>query len=593
MYHNDRRPTGHAMTRASLTVITLLAAGAASVALAELLDVPGWWGLPAVPVTWYLLTWAGRASHRAWVRWNLSREAKSGAGPFVRAIEVWACVPKVSAGEAWFTAATTPTADLERAVLFPDSIGSEEDAVLADLNAATAASRRALVAGLRDLEDLAVAALRSPFHPLYPEADGILALVGHAPPRVFAHVRAAAAWRQRRPNVDPDFAEEAIAVRLLVGGLPVAALAALGHAGDTPRARQLRRLARFLALMRRGEALRAEEYASWAPELLLLAGRGIADLVPGSALLDAVPGGAAELERVLRRTPETVGDLSQLARDVPDVAHHVHQVLTRVLTHCRDLEMREFLAEGTPDRALTMHLRGLALVAEGRPREAVGEFEAALAHAPNFPAAAYCLALSRRRLGEHEAARDELRAYADRRTADPDAQLVLARYLAEEGREDDARGVYETTLRRFPRSLAIRVNFAQALSSWGRETEAAAQVETAHGDHPLDPHLALWTGRVRVHGGRAKDAVRPLRLAADRLQGPARAEAMFWLVAAYREQGRHDKALPYAMRLVDRLGSGQEGMLDEVAEYLEERHEYVVARAAADRARRLRGDAWA
>jgi tetratricopeptide (TPR) repeat protein len=580
------------MTRTTLTVIALLAAGAASLVIAALLDVPPWWGLPAVPVTWYALTWAGRTAHRAWVRWHLLREARRGAGRFVHAIGTWACVPKVSAGEAWFTRATTPTADLERAVLFPHAGGSEEDAVLADLNAATAASRRALVQGLRDLEDLAVQALGSPFHPLFPEADRILSLVGHAPPRLFAHVRAASAWETRRGSVDPDAAEEAIAVRLLVAGLPAAALAALAHAGPTVRARQLRRLARFLALMRRGEALRAEEYASWAPELLLLAGRGIPDLVPGSALLDAAPGGAAELERVVRRAPETVGDLSVLAREVTDLAPLVHQVLTRVLAHCRDVEMKQFLAEGTPDRALTMHLRGIALVSEGRPREAVGEFESALAHAPDFPAAAYCLAAARRRIGEDDAARDDLRAYAHRRAADPDAQLVLARYLAEEGREEDARGVFERTLQRFPRSLALRMNFAQALSSWGRETEAAAQVETAHGDHPLDPHLALWAGRVRVHGGRAKEAVRPLRLAADRLQGPARAEAMFWLVAAYREQGRHDKALPYAMRLVERLGSGQEGMLEEVAEYLEERHEFLTARAASDRARRLRGDAW-
>jgi tetratricopeptide (TPR) repeat protein len=580
------------MTRTTLTVIALLAAGAAAVGLADLLELPGWWGLPAVPVTWYALTWAGRTSHRAWVRWHLMREAKRGAGRFVRAIETWACIPKVSAGEAWFTRSTTPTADLERAVLFPEAIGGEEDAVLADLNAATPASRRALVKGLRDLQDLAVAALASPLDPLFPEADQILALLGYAPPRVLAQVRAARAWEARRGSVDPDAAEEAIAVRLLVAGLPAAALAVLAHADATPRARQIRRLARFLALMRRGEALRAEEYASWAPELLLLAGRGIPDLVPGSTLLDAVDGGAAGLERIVRRTPETVGDLSVLARDVPDLSHLVHQVLTRVLTHCREVEMKEFLAEGTPDRALTMHLRGMALVAEGRPREAVGEFEAALAHAPNFPAAAYCLAASRRRLGEDEAARDELRAYAHRRDADEGAQLVLARYLAEEGREEDARGVFEKTLLRFPRSLALRMNFAQALSSWGKETEAAAQVETAHGDHPLDPQIALWAGRVRVHGGRAKDAVRPLRLAADRLQGPARAEAMFWLVAAYREQGRHDKALPYAMRLVDRLGTGQESMLDDVAEYLEERHEFLRARAASDRARKLRGDAW-
>jgi predicted Zn-dependent protease len=581
------------MTRTMLTVVALLLAGAASMAMASLFEAPAWWGLPVLPPTWYLLTWTGRATHRAWVRAGLAREAKRGRGPIVRAIETWAAVPKVSAGEAWFTAATTPTADLERAVLFPDGLGNEEEAVLGDLNASSAASRRALVAGLRDLQDVAVEALGSPLHPLFPEAESVLALVGHPAPRLFTRFRAEAAWRARRASIDPDAAEETIAARLLVAGLPAAALASLGLGDATPRAGRLRRLARFLALMRRGDALRVEEYAAWSPELLLLAGRAIPDLVPGSPLVEAVGGGAAEMERQLRTAPETVADLTALARELPELAPHVHQVLSRVLDHCRDVEMSRFLEEGTPDRALTMHLRGLALLAEGRPREAVGEFEAALAHAPEFPAAAYALAAAKRRLGENDAAREELRGYAMRRKDDADAQLVLARFLAEDGREDDAKKVFEDTLARFPRSLALRVNYAQALASWGRESEAAAQVEAAHGAHPMDPRLALWAGRARVHGGRAKDAVRPLRLAAGRLQGADRAEARFWLLAAYRDQGRHDKALSLALRLVRSLGRGQETMLDELAEYLEERHEYVQARAASDRARTLRGDAWA
>lgn len=577
------------MTRTALLVLALTAAGAAVVVAASALapyEVE-WFGAVAAPITFLSLLWGGRAGHRAWVRWHLRREARTGAGRFARAIEVWAAVPKVSSGEAWFTRSTAPAADLERAVLFPDALGNDEESVLADLNAATPASRRALVAGLRELEDLAVEAIGWPLHPLYPEAEGVLGLVGHPPPRFFARFRAEAAWRVRRPAVDPDAAEEAIAIRLLAAGFPAAALAALGQGPETARARRLRRLARFLALLRRGDAVRAEEYASWAPELLLLAGRSIPDLVPGSPVLGLVEGGAAELDRIVRRTPEAVSDLVALAADVPELEPHVRQVLTRVLSGASPGE--EEGDDVQADRALAFHLRGLALFEEGRPREALAEFESALAHAPDFPAAAYSLAVTRRRLGEPEIARDDLRAYAARRASDPDAQLVLARYLADEGRRDDARDVFERTLRRFPRSLALRMTYAQALSAWGRPIEAAAQVEAAHGDHPLDPRLALWAGRARVHGGRPKDAVRPLRLAADRLQGLERAEAQFWLFAAYREQSRHDKAVTLATKLVQRLGAGQESMLDEVAEYLEERHEFLLARDAADRARKLRG----
>jgi predicted Zn-dependent protease len=374
--------------------------------------------------------------------------------------------------------------------------------------------------------------------------------------------------------------------------MPSSALAVLATARETPRLARVRGLARFVFLMRRGDGVRPDECAEWAPELLLLAGRGIAELVPGSPLFAAVKGGAAEMERLVRRTPETVAGLATLAREAPELSTLVHQVLSRVLVHCRDATIQEFERQGTPDRALTMHLRGVALVAEGRPREAVGEFESALAHAPEFPAAAYSLAATRRRLGEGDAAREELRGYALRHASDADANALLARYLAEDGREDEAREVFEKTIKRFPRSLALRMSYASALAAWGRDAEATAQVEAAHGDHPLEPRLALWAGRARVHGGRSKDAVKPLRLAAERLEGPERAEAMFWLLAAYRDQGRHDKALPYATRLVERLGAGQAAMLDEVAEYLEERHEFLKARAASERARRLRGDGW-
>src|SRR5215510_6683691 len=87
------------MTRTTLTILTLLAAGAAAIVAASVLGGSGWLGLPAVPLTWYALAWLGGVAHRAWVRWHLRRESSKGGGPFVRAVETWAAVPKVSGGE--------------------------------------------------------------------------------------------------------------------------------------------------------------------------------------------------------------------------------------------------------------------------------------------------------------------------------------------------------------------------------------------------------------------------------------------------------------------------------------------------------------
>ncbi len=583
------------MTRTTLTIVALLAAGAAAVALSASLEVSPWWALPAVPLTWFGLAWAGRAAHGLWVRWRVAREKRSGGGPVLDALRVAACAEAAVAGQTGFTRETRPSPALERAVLAP-ATQFDEDAVLRELGEADEPTRRALVTGLRGLQDAAVDALSSPLHPLFPDAHRLLEMVGHAPPRVFGRFRAEAAWRQRREFVDPDAAEEAIAVRLLLGGLPQGALLVLQEAEPTPRGRRIRRLARFLALLRRTEGIRGEEAALWVGEALLLAGRRVPDLVPGSALLRAVPGGPAGLERMVRRTPAIAAELAALSVDVPDLGPAVRHVLSRILRRPGDAiaaDLRMGRLDAQADGVLVSHLRGLALLGERRPVEAIGEFESVLLRDPRFAPAAYALAWSRRAAGLRDEARAGIVAYAQRHAGDVGAHLFHARFLTEDGRKDEAREVYEAAIERFPRSAPLRISFAQDLERWGDDDEATVQLDAAHEEHPDDPQLAFLAGRARLESGRVGDAVDALAQAAGDLPAGAGAEAAVWLVRAYRRQGRHRRALPLARELVDRLGVGQEGYLDELAEYLEERHEFPQALRAAERARRLRGDSWA
>lgn len=589
------------VTHSTLTVLGLLLAGALAVLASQLLGLGAWGAVPGVPLAWFGVLHVGRRLHSRWVERQVRLE-RSGAVARPRALPALGVAGRLQAvagGEAGFTLDHQPLPAVERAVLLPWN-ATDETAVRAELARADAESLRRIVVGLRAVQDECVEALGRPSHVLFPAAHRLLEMVGHPPTLLFPRLRAEAAWRRRRPFVDPDRPRVSLALRVLLAGMPRAALDLLGP--EEPQyafARRLWRLARLIELLQRGEggglALRPEEFARWAPELLMLAGRRLRDLVPGSAFLAAVPGGPVALEEAVRRTPAVVADLVDLYHDCRELERPISLALGQILARPPDsiaLDLQQGEVEGRVDTAVQMHLRGLGLLAEGRANEAVAEFEAVRARAPAYPPATYALAVALGRTDRAEEAEELLRRDVEARPDDADARLFLARFLADGGHEDRARAVYDAALTVFPRSAGLRIAYAQDLASWDDEVEAALQLEAAHEDHPEDPRLAFLTGRSRVTAGRADEAIHPLRRACRQLDGRERAEARYWLFSAYRDQGRHDAALDLAGGLVEELGRGQESLLDELGDYLEERHDYLRARAAHDRARRLRGEQW-
>lgn len=587
------------MTKTSLGLFALLPIAAAALAACSALGVAPSWAVVLVPAGWLASARVARAVHGRWVVRRAAREGESGCPS--RTAEVMALAARLhaaSSGRPGFTGGACPLPALERAVLFPDNPG-DEAVVAQQVARADPEIRAALVAGLRRAQDEAVDALRSPSHPLFLDAGRVLGAMGHPVPFVLGGLRAPKAWRLRRPGTDPERADEALAVRLIRADMPGAALVVLEGTPESGRVQRLRDLARLHALLSRGAAgslaLSPQSFATWAPELVLVVGRRLRELVPGSPFLAALPGGAAELERVVASTPRRVEDLALLHAELPDLAEPVSRVLARlcgrpVAVVRSELRSGELRAE--PDQVLRCQLRGLALLDERRPREALAEFEAVVERAPDAVQGVYALAFTWSRLGQPTRGEGVLRQAVARNLGDVDARLLLARYLVATGQDRRARAVYEAAVDRFPRSATLRVAYAQQLMAWTDEDGARVHLELAHGHNPRDARLAFLAGRARVTGGRSADAVGPLEMASGKLAGRERAEAKLWLMWAYRDQNRHDAALVLVDEVLDGLGTGQEGLLEDLADYLEERHDFLRARAAADRARSLRGDDW-
>ncbi len=590
------------MIRISLLSLAMALAVLGGVPLARLAALS--WPHAALVVTALLLVvWGcGAMACEFARRRRLARDGRRGR--LIRGLAAAATVARVARGGAGFSASTGDLLALERGVLLLPAAGSLrlaarerfEQAVRDDLASATPQACVAIARGLRDAADAAVAALGAPLHPLHPRAAWLLATLGlRARLRRFRrHQRAS--WARRRRALDPLRPAEALAVRLLAAGLERAALTALATAGNGVRARRLRRLARCRTLLldaARGRlfALAPEADVSWREELLMLAGRRLPELVPGSPFLRGVPGAAAALERIAARTPVFVAELVALLEDGPELERPVATVVARVVGWPAGAVL-DAIRDGTlaarPDNALRAHLRGLALLDERRLAEAGGEFEAALVRAPDFAQAAFALATTRRRLGRVAAGEAVLRALVERRPREPEPALFLARYVALVGERERARREYEAAVERFPGCVPLRLAFAQELLEWGRGADASEQLAAARRDAPGEPRLALLAGRVLAAEFRLDEAAEALELAARGLHGGGRGEAWFWLMNVRRDQGDHATAERIARRLVHALGARQSSLLDDVAEYLEERRDYVRAREAAERARHLR-----
>lgn len=278
------------------------------------------------------------------------------------------------------------------------------------------------------------------------------------------------------------------AVRRLVLAASLVSSVGLAHVGDDDRLEML--------------ALRSVQHpgdASWLRERAALLRRAGRDVEALDALRRAEAVGPPPREHLLLRAGATL-------RSDP----------TRALD---DLDL--FVTSGSPTAAALV-ARAEALVAVGRPGEAVDDLEAAFALRPE-PDVAVALAQAAAAAGRHDrlvaahaaalsalgvspavtravvnslltaglaADAVEVAGAARERSQDPSLSLLHARALSALGREADARraredalSVAEASLRRRESALTRAVR-ARSLAALGRRAEAAREIARVRAAHP-------------------------------------------------------------------------------------------------------------
>jgi len=171
------------------------------------------------------------------------------------------------------------------------------------------------------------------------------------------------------------------------------------------------------------------------------------------------------------------------------------------------------------DEAVERNNRGAALLKEGKPEQAIAEFQQALEIAPSSVVAQANLAYAYERHGQTQAAID---AYRKVLTLDPDHALArnnLATLLSRNGLYDEAIAELEEAVRRDPGNAAAKSSLDTARRNKAlaaeKQRRIAAAVKGAEA-RPTDPQAAYNAARVYSLHGDLDNAIAWLARALDR-----------------------------------------------------------------------------
>jgi choline-sulfatase len=208
---------------------------------------------------------------------------------------------------------------------------------------------------------------------------------------------------------------------------------------------------------------------------------------------------------------------------------------------------------GSVERFRELHRRGIdsfevhyylarGLVGLGKRREAIPEFEAALARLPGFSAAYLAIADCRTALGDSKGALAALERGQKAAPRDPRLYDASARISKNLGRSTDALRDWEEVARLAPKDALVRVQLGEVYRDQGDLPRAAALMREAV---TLDPGPAsYWNSLGMVLG--AKGDVAPaedaFRRALER-GGPDAQQYAYNLGLALLQQGRRDEAM--------------------------------------------------
>ena len=185
----------------------------------------------------------------------------------------------------------------------------------------------------------------------------------------------------------------------------------------------------------------------------------------------------------------------------------------------------------------------LALLPQGKLREAVDEARLAAAMGPDLPEARYIYGLALRADGRpHEAARELERAVAAKPGQAGPLRVLAGTYA--DGEDPRTVATYEKLIALEPGRSGPRAELAEYLWRVGRDEEGNRVIERAIRDLPKEGDLALRFGRALFAQERYLDAAARLEEALRLPSGTPHPESAAALLGeAYAKGGRPDRAL--------------------------------------------------
>ena len=143
--------------------------------------------------------------------------------------------------------------------------------------------------------------------------------------------------------------------------------------------------------------------------------------------------------------------------------------------------------------------------------------------------------------------------------ASPEAQEALDWYARgtiamQQGNVQEAIAVFQTTVSRWPRFVAPRVNLAHCLNAIGRPVDALKELDIAHDLAPHDPDIHMSKASTYNNHGRFQDALAELFLAQEDYGHPHNMEVTYWIGVTYQQLGQmaeSRKWLQQALESVD------------------------------------------
>jgi len=184
---------------------------------------------------------------------------------------------------------------------------------------------------------------------------------------------------------------------------------------------------------------------------------------------------AAEYRAVLIQDPKSVAALEGLSR----IASRMNDAPSALGFITRAAELK-------PDDASIVNQLGVALVSNGRKKEAAQVFERALALNPRDPFACLNAAQNQADLGDWDRARRHAEAAAELLPADATPWLLLGRFQMRQGKFVEAVAPLREAAKRAPDQALVHYHLGKALVAAGRRGEAEEPLRAALRGNPPD-----------------------------------------------------------------------------------------------------------